>query len=167
LRLPHVYGATDLFFARVQRGLVIVPGRTDPLYAHLHVSDAARALIAAAERGWQGAAALGDREPVGWDDFLGALQQQLPDLRIVRVPEALALAGTRALAVAFAASSAPRLQTPDAVVSWNLSLPVDPHAVWPELGIDPLLPTYREGIARTLDDCVAFRWRHPVADRRR
>jgi nucleoside-diphosphate-sugar epimerase len=167
LRLPHVYGATDLFFARVRRGLVIVPGRTDPLYAHLHVSDAARALIAAAERGWQGAAALGDREPVGWGDFLGALQQQLPDLRIVRVPEALALTGTRALAVAFAASSAPRLQTPDAVVSWNLSLPVDPDAVWPELGIDPLLPTYREGIARTLDDCVAFRWRHPVADRRR
>jgi dihydroflavonol-4-reductase len=167
LRLPHVYGATDQLFSRVRRGLVLVPGRSDPPYAHLHVSDAARALIAAADQGWEGASAVGDRDPVGWHDFLGAIQHQLPDLRVVRVPEVAARAGTRVLDVALAGVSTPRLQTPDAVTSWNLSLPVDPDAVWPELGIEPLLPTYREGIARTLDDCIAFRWRHPVADRRR
>jgi hypothetical protein len=59
------------------------------------------------------------------------------------------------------------LQTPDAVVGWNLRLPVDPQALWPELGLEPELPTYREGIAATLDDQVAFRWRHPVEDPRR
>jgi hypothetical protein len=52
-------------------------------------------------------------------------------------------------------------------VSWNLSLPVDPTALWGELGIGPELPTYREGIAATLDDQVAFRWRHPIEDTRR
>ena len=165
LRLPHVYGATDQLFGRVRRGTVVLPGRDSRPYAHLHVLDAARALIAAAETGWVGASALADREPAGWDDFIGFLRLQLPDLRVIRAPAGLSRLGAGALD-ALTPSTRPSLYTADTVVSWNLSLPVDPEALWPELGIEPRFPTYREGILRTLDDRVAFRWRHPVMDRR-
>jgi nucleoside-diphosphate-sugar epimerase len=166
LRLPHVYGATDQLFARVRGGLVVVPGRTSRPYGHLHVRDAARALIAAAERGWSGASVLGDRTSVGWGEFLGEIQRQMPHLRVVRAPRSLALVGTSALEAITTWRSAPSLLTSDTVVSWNQSLPVDPDALWGELGLVPELPDHRAGIAATLDDCVAFRWRHPVADRR-
>lgn len=166
VRLPHTYGATDQLFGRVRRGFLPIPGRSSPPYGHLHVRDAARVLIAAAESGWTGASVVADREPVGWHEFLGYLQQQMPHLKIVRLPASLALAGTRVLSAANGWRSAPSLMTPDTVISWNLSLPVDPDALWSELGILPELPTYREGIAATLDDCVGFRWRHPVDDRR-
>ncbi len=166
LRLPHVYGATDQLFARVRTGTLVVPGRSSDPYAHLHVVDAARALIRAAEIGWVGTGALGDRESVGWSTFLGEIDEQLPGLRVLRAPGSLALLGTGLLSAATAWRRHPSLYTPDTVRSWNLSLPVDPDAVWPELGIEPLLPTYREGIAHTLDDRVAVRWRHPVVDHR-
>ncbi len=166
IRLPHVYGATDQLFARVRSGRLVVPGRRSAPYGHLHVSDAARVLIAAAETGWSGASVVADREPVGWDDFLGELGAQLPDLRIVRLPASVARAGTTVLDPLLAKRRSPNLYTPDTVTGWNLSLPVDPEALWSELGLEPELPSYREGIARTLDDCVAFRWRHPLQDRR-
>lgn len=166
VRLPHTYGATDQLFGRVRRGFLPIPGRRSQPYGHLHVRDAARVLIAAAETGWSGASAVADRESVGWDEFLGELQAQMPLLTIARFPASLALAGTTVLSAATGWRSAPSLMTPDTVTSWNLSLPVDPEALWSELGIEPELPTYREGIAATLDDCVAFRWRHPVSDRR-
>jgi nucleoside-diphosphate-sugar epimerase len=166
IRLPHVYGATDQLFARVRRGLVPIPGRGSQPYGHLHVRDAARVLIAAAEQGWSGISPVADREPVGWDEFLGEIRTQMPHVRIVRLPAALAQAGTTAVSAATFWRKAPSLFTPDTVTSWNLSLPVDPEALWGELGIEPDLPSYREGIAATLDDCVAFRWRHPVSDHR-
>jgi nucleoside-diphosphate-sugar epimerase len=167
VRLPHVYGPTDQLFGRIRRGWVVVPGRGDAPYAHLHVRDAARVLIAAAEQGWAGASAVGDHEPVGWRTFLAEVDRALPGLRVARFPAPFARAGTEVLASATSWRTRPLLQTPDAVVSWNLRLPVDPQALWPELGLQPQLPTYREGIAATLDDQVAFRWRHPVEDRRR
>ncbi len=89
-----------------------------------------------------------------------------PDVQIFRVPERLAGLGTQLLRPLMALSNQPTLQTPDAVTGWNLSLPVDPATLWGELGLTPEVPSYREGIPRVLDDCVAFRWRHPVADRR-
>jgi nucleoside-diphosphate-sugar epimerase len=166
VRLPHTYGATDQLFGRVRRGFLPIPGRGSMPYGHLHVRDAARVLITAAETGWVGRSAVADRESVGWDDFLNELQAQMPHLTIARFPASLALVGTTVLSATTGWRSAPSLMTPDTVTSWNLSLPVDPDALWPELGIEPELPTYREGIAATLDDCVAFRWRHPVNDRR-
>ncbi|MCC5949374.1 MAG: NAD-dependent epimerase/dehydratase family protein [Nitriliruptoraceae bacterium] len=166
IRLPHVYGATDQLFARVRTGLVPIPGRANPPYAHLHVRDAARVLIAAAEQGYVGAGPVADRAPVGWDVFLGEIVRQMPHVRVVRLPAPLALAGTAAISAALAWRRQPNLFTPDTVRSWNLSLPVDPRALWSELGMEPELPTYQEGITATLDDCVAFRWKHPVADRR-
>lgn len=166
VRLPHTYGATDQLFGRVRRGFLPIPGRGSKPYGHLHVRDAARALIAVAETGWSGRSPIADRESVGWDEFLGELQAQMPHLTVARLPASLALAGTTVLSAATAWRSAPSLMTPDTVISYNLSLPVDPDALWPDLGIEPELPTYREGIAATLDDCVAFRWRHPVNDHR-
>lgn len=166
VRLPHTYGATDQMFGRVRRGFLPLPGRGSEPYGHLHVRDAARVLIAAAETGWSGRSPVADRESVGWDEFLGELQAQMPRLTVARFPASLARAGTTVLSAATGWRSAPSLMTPDTVISWNLSLPVDPDALWSELGIEPELPTYREGIGATLDDCVAFRWRHPVNDRR-
>lgn len=165
IRLPHTYGATDQLFGRVRRGFLPIPGRGSKPYGHLHVRDAARVMITAAETGWSGRSPVADRESVGWDEFLGELQAQMPHLTVARLPASLALAGTTVLSAATGWRSAPSLMTPDTVISWNLSLPVDPAALWSELGIEPELPTYREGIAATLDDCVAFRWRHPVNDR--
>lgn len=167
VRLPHVYGPTDQLFSRVQRRRILVPGRSSAPYTHLHVEDAARVLVRASELGWEGASPVGDAEPAGWDDVLGYLHDLQPDVTIVRVPEVLARIGTQLLAPVLALRSGPVLQTPDAVRSWNLELPVDPDALWPELGIRPTYPTYREGIPAVLDACVAFRWRHPVVDRSR
>lgn len=168
VRLPHVYGANDLLFTRLSPGRLVVPGRGNAPYARLHVRDAARVLIAAAERGWSGASAVGDREPVGWRDFLGEVQRRLPRALILRVPAPLAALGVRLIwAATFGSRHLPSVYTVDTVHAWNMSLPVDPGALWGELGIEPELPTHREGIARTLDDWVDHGWRHPVRDRRR
>lgn len=166
LRLPHVYGANDQLFDRIRTGVLVVPGRGSRPYSHLHVSDAARALIRVAQIGWSGAGALADRESVDLRTFLNEIDRQLPGLRIVRVPAGLALLGTGALSAATTWRSAPSLVTPDTVRAWNFALPVHPDALWSDLDLEPRLPTYREGIARTLDDRLALRWRHPVADRR-
>lgn len=48
LRLPHVYGAHSLLFDQVRHGRIFFPGKGNNLFAHLHVADAARALIQAA-----------------------------------------------------------------------------------------------------------------------
>jgi len=168
VRLPHVYGANDLLFTRLSPGMLVVPGRGDRPYAHLHVHDAARVLIAAAESGWSGASAIGDREPVGWRTFLAEVQRRLPRALIVRAPAPLAALGVRVIwAATFGSRQLPSVYTADTVHAWNMSLPVDPEALWGELGIEPELPTHREGIARTLDDWVDQGWRHPVRDRRR
>ena len=45
LRLPHVYGAHSLLFDQVRHGKVFYPGKGNNLFPHLHVFDAARALI--------------------------------------------------------------------------------------------------------------------------
>ena len=46
IRLPHVYGARDLMFNQVRNGRVLFPGDGKNRFAHLHVDDAARVLIA-------------------------------------------------------------------------------------------------------------------------
>ena len=61
IRLPHVYGARDLFFSSLARGrgLIAVPGRGTNRFSHMHVSDAARVLISAAEGSVEGAWPVG------------------------------------------------------------------------------------------------------------
>jgi nucleoside-diphosphate-sugar epimerase len=167
IRLPHVYGAGDQLFANVRRGVLAVPGRSSPPFSHLHVRDAARVLIAAAAGEWQGARGIGDRDPAGWDRFLGELQRLLPRLVIVRLPAPLALAGTALMRIARSRLETPDIFTPDTVRAWNMPLWVEPELLWGELGIEPEVPDYRVGLRRSLDDAVDRVWRHSVHDRHR
>jgi len=167
IRLPHVYGAGDQLFANVRRGIMLVPGRTDPPFSHLHVHDAARVLIAAALGTWEGARGIGDRDPAGWDRFLGELQRRLPRLVIVRLPASLALAGTAMMRLIRSRLSTPDVYTPDTVRAWNMPLWVDPDLLWGELGLEPEVPDFTVGIPRSLDELTDREWRHPMHDRRR
>jgi len=167
IRLPHVYGAGDQLFANVRRGIMAAPGRSNPPFSHLHVHDAARVLIAAATGTWEGACGLGDRDPAGWDRFLGELQRLLPRLIVVRLPAPVALAGTALMRIVRSRLDTPDIFTPDTVRAWNMSLWADPQLLWDELGLEPEVPDYRTGIKRSLDDAVDRVWRHSVQDRRR
>jgi hypothetical protein len=53
----------------------------------------------------------------------------------------------------------------DAVLGWNLNVPVKKGVLWndPELTLN--CPSVHQGIPAVLDDCIPFRWKHPVADR--
>jgi len=167
IRLPHVYGAGDQLFANVRRGVMAVPGRTSPPFSHLHVHDAARVLIAAALGTWEGARGIGDRDPAGWDRFLGELQRLLPRLVIIRLPAPLALLGTSLMRVVRSRLETPDIFTPDTVRAWNMPLWVEPTLLWDELGIEPEVPDFRAGLKRSLDDAVDHVWRHSLQDRRR
>jgi nucleoside-diphosphate-sugar epimerase len=167
IRLPHVYGAGDQLFANVRRGVLAVPGRTSPPFSHLHVHDAARVLIAAALGGWEGARGIGDRDPAGWDRFLGELARLLPRLVIVRLPAPLALAGTALMRIVRSRLETPDIFTPDTVRAWNMPLWVEPSLLWGELGLEPEAPDFTVGLKRSLDDAVDHVWRHSVHDRRR
>jgi nucleoside-diphosphate-sugar epimerase len=168
IRLPHVYGNGDLLLSRLRPGRVIVPGPGVHPYAHLHVHDAARVLIAAAAVGYEGASVIADRESAPLGALLDEIARRLPDARIHRAPAWMAAIGVRAIrAVSLGSGRLPSVYTTDTVHAWNMSLPVDPDALWSDLGITPDLPTYREGIARALDDVVEHGWRPPVHDRRR
>jgi nucleoside-diphosphate-sugar epimerase len=167
IRLPHIYGAGDQLFANVRRGVMAVPGRGNPPFSHLHVHDAARVLIAAAFGTWQGALGIGDRDPAGWDRFLGELQRLLPRLVIVRLPAPVALAGTALMRLVRSRLETPDIFTPDTVRAWNLPLWVRPDLLWGDLGLEPEVPDFTVGIKRSLDDGVDHVWRHSVQDRRR
>jgi len=167
IRLPHVYGAGDQLFANVRRGVMAVPGRTSPPFSHLHVHDAARVLIAAALGTWEGARGIGDRDPAGWDRFLGELQRLLPRLVIIRLPAAVALAGTSLMRIVRSRLETPDIFTPDTVRAWNMPLWADPSLLWGDLGLEPEVPDYRAGLKRSLDDAVGHVWRHSVQDHRR
>jgi nucleoside-diphosphate-sugar epimerase len=165
VRLPHVYGATDLMFEQMRRGRIISPGSGRNRFAHLHVADAARLLIGAAENDWSGVTPVADDEPASWREFFSVVRTYYPRFRQVSMPRWVALGGTRVLTPPRRLRGQPSLYTPDAVLSWNLELKVRPRLLWDDLGLEPLFPTIREGIPAVLDDCIAFRWVHPVLDR--
>lgn len=167
LRLPHVYGARDLMFTRIHKGVFVAPGRGHNRYAHLHVDDAVRLLVAVAEQGWSGASAVADRSDVTWDDFFGILRAEYPHFAYAEVPRWLARSGAEVANLVGRSLPWPNLVTPGSVVAWNLEQWVDPTLLWSDLGLEPTYPTVAEGIPAALDDRVAFRWKHPVADRRR
>lgn len=165
MRLPHVYGARDLFFSKVSRGRVFVPGRGDNLFSHLHVADCARLLVGAAERDVDGCWPVADRRATGWDEFFDVFQAHFPRFRVVRLPRSLALAGARLIRPFQRLAGGQTIMTAGSVIGWNLNLDVRDDAVWRELGTEPTYPTIQEGIPAALDECVAFRWLHPVDDR--
>lgn len=165
LRLPHVYGARDLMFGQVQRGRVVLPGNGRNVLSHMHVRDAARLLIGVAERGWTGISPVADLLPVSWLEFFDEVRKYYPRFRTLAVPYPLARLGTALLTPLRWTSRAPSIYTPEAVEGWNRNLAVAPGLVWKEIGLEPLHPTIHHGIPAALDECVAFRWVHPVLDR--
>jgi nucleoside-diphosphate-sugar epimerase len=166
IRLPHVYGARDLMFNQVRSGQVLFPGNGKNRFAHLHVDDAARVLISAADQGWAGTSPVGDDMPVDWNEFFAEIKTYYPRFRNIGFPMWFALLGTYLLTPFQRLSKYPSLNTPDAVRGWNRNLVIKKGLLWEELGIKPNYPSVYQGIPAVLDDCIPFQWVHPVADRK-
>jgi nucleoside-diphosphate-sugar epimerase len=166
IRLPHVYGARDLFFSRISRGPTFIPGRGGNLYSHLHVRDAARVLVAAAETRIRGTWPVSDRRATSWPEFFGVVQSYYPRFRFVLLPKPIALTGTLLLRPAQLIRRRPTILTTGSVIAWNLNLAIAPGVLWDQLGLEPDFPTIEDGIPAALDECVAFRWLHPFDDKR-
>ena len=146
LRLPHVYGARDLYFSQLRAGRLILPGLGKNIYTHLHVADAAAAIIACAEQAYSGILPFGDRLPSTWAAFLKTVRQYYPKVRVHLIPQWLALLATALLTPFRHRRPNPGLETPGAVRTYNFNLAVDPDLLWADLGINPTYPTIYEGI---------------------
>jgi nucleoside-diphosphate-sugar epimerase len=166
IRLPHVYGARDLMFNQVRNGRVLFPGNGKNRFAHLHVEDAARILIAVAEKGWTGISPVGDDMPVDWNEFFAEIQKYYPRFQTIGIPMWMALMGTYLLTPGRRLSKYPSLNTPDAVRGWNRNLVIKKGLLWDELGMTPNYPSVFQGIPAVLDESIEFRWIHPVLDRK-
>jgi nucleoside-diphosphate-sugar epimerase len=167
IRLPHVYGARGLLFEQVHRGLVVFPGRGDNLFSHLHVEDAARMLIEVGAQDWTGVSAVADDRSIPWQTFFATLREHYPRYRALHMPMWLARLSTMVIGPVMRLRPGPSLATPDTIVGWNLPLPVTPRLLWDALGLKPRYTTIDTGIPAVLDECVAFRWRHPLLDKGR
>ena len=152
LRLPHVYGAMDLYFQQLRDGLLILPGLGRNKFTHLHVADTARILIACTEQGYEGISPVGDDMPATWAEFLRVVKLHLPKARVLAFPQWLALTTTAAIAPFRRFRPRPGLETPGAVRSYNCSIAVKPGLVWRELGLDLLFPTIHEGVPAVLEE---------------
>jgi nucleoside-diphosphate-sugar epimerase len=166
IRLPHVYGAHDLMFNQVRNGLVLFPGNGKNYFAHMHVQDAARILIAVAEGDWKGTAPVADDLATNWNEFFAEIQTYYPRFREFGMPMWMALMGTYLMTPLRRLRNVPSLYTPQAVRSWNLNITVKRGLLWDELGIKPNYPTIYQGIPAVLDACIDFQWIHPIADRK-
>jgi len=152
LRLPHVYGARDLYFRQLRAGRLILPGLGKNIYTHLHVADAAAAIIACAEQSFSGILPFGDRLPSTWATFLKAARQHYPSARVQLLPQWLALLATALLTPFRKIRPNPGLETPGAVRTYNFNLAVDPELLWKDLGLAPRYPTIFEGIPAVAGD---------------
>lgn len=166
LRLPHTYGPTSLLFHYARRGLVVFGGDQDAVFSHLHVTDAARALIAAVDGDLEGGWPLADRQPASWREFFAVLTTYLPYLRVWNLPAPQLERTLRLLLPLLARRRRPSLVAPDTIAGWRLDQRIDAGATWSALGIEPLCPSVYTGIPATLDAAVPYRWRHPIFDRR-
>lgn len=163
LRLPHVYGPQSLLFGFARRRVVPFPGDGGNRFAQLHVADAARALITAAEQQWTGVAPIAAGAAPTWNEFFEVLGLYAPRVRVVRLPAGLARFGAGA-AGAVLGRIGPTMVAPDTIRGWNLDLAIDADETWSSLGLAPIHEQVTTGIPATLDSVVAFRWRHPVND---
>ncbi len=146
LRLPHVYGPKDLYFSQLRAGRLILPGLGKNIYTHLHVADAAAAIIACAEKSYSGILPFGDRLPASWIDFLKVAKKYYTKARVYLIPQWLALMATALLTPLRHMRPYPGLETPGAVRTYNFNLAVDPELLWKDLGLAPAYPTIYEGI---------------------
>ena len=156
LRLPHVYGPRSLGFKMLREGRLILPGSGKCRYTHLHVTDAARALIACAEQGYAGISPIGDRQPATWAEFISIIRNHYPGAKVLVLPEWLALAGTAALIPFRRFRPNPGIETPGAVRSYNCNIAVKPALVWKDLGLIPKYATIYEGIPAVVNELNAM-----------
>lgn len=165
LRLPHVYGAHSLLFDQVRHGKVYFPGKGGNPFAHLHVFDAARALIHAAENGRPGLWVVADDLSCTWNDFFETIKTYYPRLRVTHVPQTISYLGTRLLDLLFGLTAQPNPYPSGAVSCWNLRLPVIPGSIYQTVGLKPKFPTIHEGVPAVLDDSISFYWLPSNLDR--
>jgi len=165
LRLSHTYGVNSLLFDQIRKGLIIFPGKGDNVFSHLHVTDAARALIKAAERGKPGTSIVADNQSCTWNEFFAITKQYYPRLRVIHVPKWSALAVTGALDALYRLTFSWNRFSLAAVKSWTANLLVEPNTLMKVLDLDPIYPTIAEGIPAALDDSISFHWRHSLVDK--
>ncbi|UCF01910.1 MAG: NAD-dependent epimerase/dehydratase family protein [Deltaproteobacteria bacterium] len=165
IRLSHTYGVNSLLFDQIRKGLIMFPGKGDNLFSHLHVVDAARALIKAAEIGKPGVSIIADNQSCTWNDFFSITKHYYPRLRVIRVPTWSALAVTGALDALYRFTSSWNRFSPSAVKSWISNLPVEPNTFQNVLGLELMYPAMEDGIPAALDDCISFHWRHSLMDK--
>lgn len=146
LRLPHVYGLRDLYFRQLQAGRLILPGLGKNIYTHLHVADAAAAIIACVKQPFSGILPVGDRRPSTWATFLDIVRPHYPSARVLLLPQWLALLATALLTPLRRIRPNPGLETPGAVRSYNFNLAVEPNLLWDDLGLAPRYATIYDGI---------------------
>jgi len=165
LRLPHVYGAHSLLFDQVRHGRVFFPGRGDNRFAHLHVGDAARALIQAAKNRRPGIRVVADEQSCTWNDYFETIQTYYPRLRVTHVPQGLSYLGTRLLDVMYGMTAQTNPYPSGAISCWNLRLPVVEGTLQQAVGLAPAYPTIHDGIPAVLDDSISFYWLPSNLDR--
>ena len=146
IRLPHVYGAKDLYFQQIRNGLLILPGMGKNVYTHLHVTDAAAAIIACAEKSFSGVLPIGDQQPSTWAVFLQVVRRYYPNAKILLLPQWIALLATTLLTPFRRFRPYPGLETPGAVRTYNFNIAVDPSILWKNLELKPVYPTIFSGI---------------------
>ena len=165
LRLPHVYGAHSLLFDQVRHGKVYFPGKGNNPFAHIHVADAARALIRAAENDQPGIWVIADELSCTWNEYFETLKTYYPRLRVTHIPQALSYVGTRILDVLFGLTAQTNPYPSGAISCWNLHLPVIPRTLNQAIGSKPKYPTIHDGIPAVLDDSISFYWLPSNLDR--
>ncbi len=165
LRLPHVYGAHSLLFDQVRHGRVFFPGRGENPFAHIHVFDAARALIQAAKNRRPGTWVVADELSCTWNDYFDSLKTYYPRLRVMHIPQKLSHLGTLVLDIFYGLTGRPNPYPSGAVSCWNLRLPVVPGTMKQATGLKPKFPTIHDGIPDVLDDCISFYWLPSNLDR--
>ncbi len=159
LRLPHVYGAYSLLFDQIRRGRIIFPGRGTNRFAHLHVHDAARALIQAAHSDLSGVWVLGDDQPCTWNTFFQIARRSYPRLRVTYLPRPLALLGACLMEGLLKTIGHPTPWPYRAIKIWNHNLPVVPGTVKSVLGIDLVYPRIDVGLPQAFKEAMPMFWR--------
>lgn len=165
LRLSHVYGAHSLLFDRIRHGQIFFPGKGENAFAHIHIYDAARALIQVAENGRSGIWVVADNLSCTWNDIFETLQIYHPRLRVMHIPRVISYVGTTILSVFFKLTAQPNPYPSGAISCWNLRLPVVPGTIRQAIGGEPQFPTIHQGIPDVLDNSISFYWLPSNLDR--
>jgi nucleoside-diphosphate-sugar epimerase len=152
IRLPHVYGIMDLYFSKLRNGVLIQPGLGRNNFAHMHVKDAARILIACAEQGYNGISPVGDNLSAKWAEFTKTVRRYYPKARVVILPYWLAIIAAAMLTPFRRFRPNPGLETPGAVRSFNCNIPVKPGLVWQDIKLKPHFPTIYDGVPAVINE---------------